>query len=84
MGDSVLLFDGGLITSYNTDMLLGDQTLLAINHCMVLSFAPFITSRGLLKLEKGPSCAKGCRRLIRHAKGQAGRRVDAGVAEVEA
>lgn len=51
---------------------------------VVLSLAPFITSRGFLELEKGPSCAEACSRLVRHAKCQASWGVDARVAEVKA
>lgn len=39
---------------------------------LALSLAPFVTSRGLLELEKGPSCDKACCRLVRHTEGQAG------------
>lgn len=77
-------------------MLLGDQALHATNDELVswsvagfclslaLSLAPFITGRGFLELEQGPSCGEACRRLIRHTKGQAGRGVDARVTEVKA
>lgn len=73
-------------------MLLGDQALPATNPLVswsvtglfsVLSLAPFITSRGFLQLEKG-CCAKACGGLVRNAKGQASRGVDAGVTEVKA
>lgn len=49
-----------------------------------LSLAPFITSRGFLELKQSPSCAEASRGLVRNAKGQAGRGVDARVTEVEA
>lgn len=77
-------------------MLLGDQTLHATNDKLVswsvggfclslaLSLAPFVTSRGLLELEQGPSCGKACCRLVRHTKRQASRGVDARVTEVKA
>lgn len=77
-------------------MLLGDQAYPTTNPKLLsgsvtrfylhlaLSFAPFITSRGLLELEQWPWCTKGCCRLVRHTKGQAGRGVDAGVTEVKA
>lgn len=51
---------------------------------LVLSLAPFITSRGFLELEKGHCRAEARSRLVRHAKGQACGGVDAGVAEVKA
>lgn len=48
-----------------------------------LSLASFVTSRGLLKLQEGASGAEGRHGLVGNAEGQAGRGVDAGVAEVK-
>lgn len=49
-----------------------------------LSLAPFITSRGFLELKQSPSGAEASGGLVRNAKGQASRGVDARVTEGEA
>lgn len=77
--------------SYSAYMLLGDQSpsrpagqsqRLCISS--LLSLAPFITGGGLLELQQGPRHAEAHGGLVGHAEGQAGRGVEAGVAEVEA